>query len=54
MDKKTYRRPMHKFVKLIDQENESSCRGEDVRAASGNSPSPYSGLVEPTVRFQLQ
>ena len=43
MDKKTYRRAMHKFVKLIDQENESSCRGEDVRAASGNSPSPSSG-----------
>ena len=40
---KTYRRPVHKLDKLIDQENESSCRGEDVRAASADSPSPSSG-----------
>ena len=39
---KTYRRPVHKLVKL-HEENDFSCRGEDVRAASGNdTPSPSS------------
>ena len=40
---KTYRRPVHKLVKLLHEENDFSCRGEDVRAASGNdTPSPSS------------
>ena len=43
---KTYRRPVHKLVKLIDEENESSCREEDIGATSGDSPSPSSGKIE--------
>ena len=40
---KTYRRLVHKLVKLLHEENDFSCRGEDVRAASGNDmPSPSS------------
>ena len=30
---KTYRRLVHKLVKLLHEENDFSCRGEDVRAA---------------------
>ena len=41
--KKTYWRPVHKLVKLLHEENNSSCRGEDVRAALRNDmPSPSS------------